>query len=409
MDGSHHIMQRWVYGISGWFPSGLGSACLTSGFSLSKWGSVGREISKIQTEVWTFYLYWFGSAQMSQMRAGSPFPSASCALGMGSVLWGHRQATDGMIKSQIWVWEWSCNVMGYHRHLSFIWFISSANYPNKSVLEWNLALTLHGKNWNTVGELTGKIQMQMSGNEWDLTKCNHNWEIQKQYEIFWEDGAPVLIFHLCAKSIFTINNICRWFLWAKRKGDTHCCPGVFLHFMKFAAIKPHGNHTEQRKQRQQWSSCGANWGKQVAGAGYCAEILLFFRNSAETFLYWMHASFSSPHFQTNSNLMTGSKKLHHLSTSSNYWNKNILVIASVAPADSIKQVKMWSRLCSNNSQVYTAAAFAGSLQLSCSTLRVCLFFFSQLLQSDRGGWKQVEGKDIPLKSSWRTVLKPCLC
>lgn len=57
---------------------------------------------------------------------------------------GVKRAIEEMIKSRIWIWEWSC-VMGYHRHLSFIWFISSANYLNKSVFEWNLALTLNVK------------------------------------------------------------------------------------------------------------------------------------------------------------------------------------------------------------------------------------------------------------------------
>lgn len=135
-DGSH---QDWD--LPAWL---LASPCENEGLGEEK---VLFHVSKIQPVVWTFSSYWFGSAQMSPTRAGSPFLSASLGLGMGSLLWGHTPATHGMIKSQILIWEWSC-VRGYHRHLSFSWFIISANYPNKSVFEWNLALTLNVKDWN---------------------------------------------------------------------------------------------------------------------------------------------------------------------------------------------------------------------------------------------------------------------
>lgn len=88
----------------------------------------------------------------------------------------------------------------------------------------------------------------MSGNEWDLTKCKKNWEIQKQYEILWEHGALcVLKFHshYCAKSILTINNTCRWFLWAKTKGDT-LLDQCFLIFYEICCTKNHMEITQSK-------------------------------------------------------------------------------------------------------------------------------------------------------------------
>lgn len=197
-----------------------------------------EKICKIQTGVQTFSLYWFGSAQISLMRAGSPFLSASCGLGMGSLLWGHTPATDGMIKSQILVWKWSC-VMGYHRHLSFIWFIISANYPNKSVFEWNLALTLHVKGWNycwganredpavDVRELVRLDKMQAK-----LGDTKAIWNTLRAWSSLCVKISVITVPRASSPSTTSAGDSC-----GQRPKETHCWTSAFLYSMKFAVLK----------------------------------------------------------------------------------------------------------------------------------------------------------------------------
>lgn len=55
----------------------------------------------------------------------------------------------------------------------------------------------------------------------------------------------VLHSHHCAKSIFTINNICRRLLWAKTKGDTLLAQ-CFLTFNEICCNKNHREITQSK-------------------------------------------------------------------------------------------------------------------------------------------------------------------
>ena len=173
-----HIAQWWIHGLlfstvptrtAGLPARLLASLCQDEGLLACGKRRDYSTYSKIHPGIWTFPLYQIGSAQRSPTRV-------PLGLGIGSRLWGQTPATDGMIKSQILIWEWSC-VMGYHRHLCLVWFIISANYSNKSVFEWNLLLILNVKDWNYSWGTNRKESSCICSRELirlSLAKCRQN-------------------------------------------------------------------------------------------------------------------------------------------------------------------------------------------------------------------------------------------
>lgn len=98
-----------------------------------------------------------------------------------------------------------------------------------------------------------------------------------------------------------------------------------------------------------------------------------------------------------------------------YRNKkaHIFLLSPRFAAGSMRQMKVSGNLCSNKDQVLHVVQSVLPVLFahysSCAP-PFCFPFFPllfQLLQSDRGGWKQVERKCIPQEGSW-TVLNSVL-
>lgn len=79
-----------------------------------------------------------------------------------------------------------------------------------------------------------------------------------------------------------------------------------------------------------------------------------FQKQCKNLLRLNACKISSPSFQANSSPIPEGEKIYTTWVhSASYWNKEILFSSQpkLAPAESIKWVKMWSSLCSNNNQV----------------------------------------------------------